>query len=42
LSAIIFCESAAPAAQSADDEMLKIENVRRWLSGPGNDQWLFI
>lgn len=42
LSAIIFHESAVPAAQSADDEMLKIGNVRRWLSEPENDQWLFI
>jgi hypothetical protein len=42
LSAVIFHESAAPAAQSADDEKLKIDMVRRWLSEPGNDQWLFI
>jgi hypothetical protein len=42
LSAVIFHESAAPAAQSADSEKLKIDKVRRWLSEPGNDQWLFI
>ena len=42
LSSLIFHESAAPAAQSADDEKLKIEKVRRWLSEPGNDQWLLI
>jgi hypothetical protein len=39
---LVFHESAAPAAQSADDEKLKIDKVRRWLSEPGNDQWLFI
>lgn len=42
LSSLIFYESAAPAAQSADDEKLKIDKVRRWLSEPGNDQWLLI
>jgi hypothetical protein len=42
LSAVIFPESTAPAAQSADDEKLKINKFRRWLSEPGNDQWLFI
>ena len=44
LSAIIFHESAGPAAQSADSnsEKLKINKVRHWLSEPGNDQWLFI
>ena len=42
LSAIIFHESAAPAAQSADDEKLKIDKVRRWLLEPENDRWLLI
>ena len=44
LSAMIFHESAGPAAQSADSnsEKLKINKVRHWLSEPGNDQWLFI
>jgi hypothetical protein len=42
LSAVIFHESAAPVAQSADDEKLKIDKVRRWLSESGNDQWLLI
>ena len=42
LSAVIFHRSAALAAQSADDEKLKIDKVRRWLSEPGNDQWLLI
>jgi hypothetical protein len=42
LSAVIFHESAAPAEQSADKEKVKIDKVRRWLSEPGNDQWLLI
>jgi hypothetical protein len=42
LSAVIFHESTSPTAQSADDEKLKIEKVQRWLSEPGNDQWLLI
>ncbi len=42
VSAVIFHESTAPAAQSTDDEKLKIDKVRRWLSEPGNDQWLII
>lgn len=42
LSAVIDHESAAPAAQSAADENLKIDLVQRWLSEPGNDQWLLI
>ena len=42
LSAVIFHESAGPAAQTADDEKLKIDKVRGWLSEPGNDQWLLI
>jgi hypothetical protein len=40
LSVVIFHES--PAAQSMDDEKLRVEMVQRWLSEPGNDQWLFI
>ena len=42
LSAVAFPESAGPAAPSADDEELKIDRVRRWLSEPGDDQWLLI
>jgi hypothetical protein len=42
LSAVISHGSAPPASQSADDEKLKIDKVRRWLSEPGNDQWLLI
>jgi hypothetical protein len=42
ISAIIFPGFAASVVQSADDEKLKIDQVRRWLSEPGNDQWLLI
>jgi N-terminal domain on NACHT_NTPase and P-loop NTPases/NB-ARC domain len=43
LSAVLLHKSAASAsAQSADNEKLKVELVRRWLSEPGNDQWLLI
>jgi hypothetical protein len=42
LSTVIFHGSTAPAAQSADDEKLKIDKVRRWLSEPGNDLWVLI
>jgi N-terminal domain on NACHT_NTPase and P-loop NTPases/NB-ARC domain len=42
LSTVVLHESAAPAAQSTDNEKLKVELVRRWLSEPGNDQWLLI
>lgn len=42
LSAVIFHDSAAVASQSADDEKLRIDQVRQWLSEPGNDQWLLI
>jgi hypothetical protein len=42
LSAVIDHESAAFTTQSAEDEKLKIDVVRRWLSEPGNDQWLLI
>ena len=42
LSTVIFHDSAGPATEGADDEKLKIDKVRRWLSEPGNDQWLII
>jgi NB-ARC domain len=42
LCAVINDESTPSAAQSADDEKLKVDKVRRWLSESGNDQWLFI
>lgn len=42
LSAVIFDESANPTTPSTDDEELKINKIRRWLSQPGNDQWLLI
>ena len=42
LGAVVFHESTGPAAQSADNEKLKIDKVRRWLSEPGNEQWLLI
>jgi hypothetical protein len=42
LCAVIFHESNTLAARSADDEKLKIDHVRRWLSKPGNDRWLLI
>jgi hypothetical protein len=42
LSAVVFHEGPTSAAQSTDDEKLKVESVRRWLSEPGNDQWLVI
>ncbi len=42
LSAVIFHESPSPAAQTTDNEKLRVEKVRRWLSKPGNDQWLCI
>jgi hypothetical protein len=42
LSAVVFPESAAPTPQSADDEKLKIDQIRRWLSEPGNDRWLLV
>ncbi|KAL9595974.1 MAG: hypothetical protein Q9179_004781 [Wetmoreana sp. 5 TL-2023] len=42
LSAVIYPESANPATPSADDEEVKIDRVRRWLSEPENDQWLLI
>jgi len=42
LNGIIFPEYAGPAAPSVDDEKLKIDRVRRWLSEALNDQWLLI
>jgi N-terminal domain on NACHT_NTPase and P-loop NTPases/NB-ARC domain len=42
LSAVIFPDLSVAATQSADDEQLKIAQVRRWLSEVGNDQWLLI
>lgn len=42
LSAVVLHESTTPAAQSADNEKLKVELVRRWLSEPGNNRWLLI
>lgn len=42
LSTIIFPELAAAATHGAEDEAIAIERVRRWLSQPGNDQWLLI
>ena len=42
LSAVVLSKSAESAAQSADDENLKIDKVRRWLSDSGNNQWLLI
>lgn len=43
VAAVIFHTSAASlVAQSVDDEKLKIDQVRWWLSEPGNNQWLLI
>jgi hypothetical protein len=42
VSAVIFHHSTIALTHSADDEELKIDQVRRWLSEPGNDQWLLI
>lgn len=42
LGELIFHESATPVVQDADDEKLKIDKVRRWLSESGNDRWLLI
>lgn len=42
LSAVIFHESPTPAAQSTDDEKLKVVKFRRWLSEAENDRWLLI
>ena len=42
LSAVLFHESASPKIQSADNEKVEIDKVRRWLSEPGNDQWLLV
>jgi N-terminal domain on NACHT_NTPase and P-loop NTPases len=42
LSTVIFHESPTPAAQTTDEEKLKVRKVQRWLSEPGNNQWLCI
>ena len=42
LSAIVFPESANLVAASMDDEKVKVDKVRRWLSESQNDQWLLI
>jgi len=42
LSEVIYHESTTAAVQSADDEKLKIDQVRRWLSELENDKWLLI
>ena len=42
LSAIIFPESSSHNPQSADNDKVQIDRVRRWLSESGNDQWLVI
>jgi len=42
LSAVIVHGSSDSTAQSVDDEKVKIEQVRRWLSEPENDRWLLI
>jgi N-terminal domain on NACHT_NTPase and P-loop NTPases/NB-ARC domain len=42
ITAVIFHGSAASEVQSADDEKRKSDEIRRWLSEPGNDQWLLI
>ncbi|KAL9035486.1 MAG: hypothetical protein Q9214_006559, partial [Letrouitia sp. 1 TL-2023] len=42
LSVIVFPESANPVAASTDDEKVKIDKVRRWLSDSQNDRWLLI
>jgi hypothetical protein len=42
LGTMIFHDSVTAAAQSVDDEKLKIDKVRRWLSEPKNDRWLLI
>ena len=42
LDTLISHESAGPVAKITDGEELKINKVRRWLSEPGNNQWLLI
>ncbi len=42
LSQVICHDSSTSAVQSADDEKLEVDQVRRWLSESGNDQWLLI
>ncbi|KAL8784584.1 MAG: hypothetical protein Q9195_008985 [Heterodermia aff. obscurata] len=41
-SAVIFSEPASPVAPGADNEKLKIDKVKKWLSEPKNDRWLLI
>ena len=42
LSTIVFPDSANLAAASIDDEKVKVDKVRQWLSEFQNDQWLLI
>ena len=42
LGTVIFSDSISPTAPSANNEKLKIDNVKRWLSETKNDQWLLI
>ena len=42
LNAVIIHSPVVSNAQSVDDEKVKIELVRQWLSEPGNDRWLLI
>ena len=42
VGAVIFQEFVTAAAQGPDDEKLKVDKVRRWLSEPENDEWLMI
>ena len=42
LSAIIFSESITFVTASMDDENIKVDKVRRWLSESQNDRWLLI
>ena len=41
-SAMIFPELASPGGPSADNEKLKIDKIKGWLSESKNDQWLLI
>ena len=42
LNAIIFSKPASPTAPGVDNEKLKIDKVKQWLSESKNDQWLLI
>ena len=42
LSAIVFLESNSLVTANSDDEKVKVDKVRRWLSDSQNDQWLLI